>query len=114
MAIVGKTYQISSEDVEKIRIFIRDYKIENIGQQIKVIREMPNYQYCDYSDFALDRMIDYNETHMAYHKMEIPERALVDIVNKLDEFDKLMHDPETRDLVQKALFIYRLKNGTEI
>jgi hypothetical protein len=108
---IGKSYQASPKEFELIKEFVHRYQIFNIEQKMQVIRDTPSYPYKTY---PYDEVMDYHftETHMPCYKMEVSERALVQIVNKLDEFESMMNDPETAKMLHEARFIYRLKHGT--
>ncbi len=108
---IGKMYSGSPKEYEQIKEFMYHYRIENIEQQVKVVRDIPRFSYSDVYKYG-DTSFNYNETHMTYFKMEVPERELVNFVGKLNLFDNLMQEPETRQLVNEAIFIYRLKHGS--
>lgn len=108
---IGKAYQASPKEFELIKEFVHNYQISNVEQKMQVIRDMPRYypynpQYDNFIDYK------FTETHMPSYKMEVSERALVQIVNRLNEFESLMNDPETAKMLHEAQFIYRLKHGT--
>lgn len=108
---IGKAYQASPKDFELIKEFVYHYQINNVEQKMQVIRDIPrHYSYNPQYDDIID--YKFTETHMPCYKMEVSERALVQIVNKLNEFESLMNDPETAKMLHEAQFIYRLKYGS--
>lgn len=109
---IGNMYSSSPEDYERIKKFAHRYRLSNIEQKVKVIREAPGYSYIDPYRYDSFDAISFKETHMAYFSMEISERDLVSVVNRLNEFDDLLSDPETAHMLQEARFLYRLKHGT--
>ena len=88
------------------------------------------YQFLNKFDVRLERRTTYTgfiarmtarerfeEVVPEYNNQEvlvvsIPEQNLDKIVNTLIEYDNLLKDPETRELVQQARFILELK-GTK-
>ena len=60
--------------------------------------------------------IEYNnyirEMRRKSAKLKMPLEQLEKLVDLAEEFDDLLHDRETRELINQARFINRLKYGT--
>ena len=100
-------------DNRKIRNLVERYQLSEFN-----IEEQPYYDYRQsYSASPYSYDMEYN----MYDRYETKRRQLIalkmpieqfeKITDLADEFDELLHDRETRELIQQARFIHRLKYG---
>jgi uncharacterized iron-regulated protein len=87
--------------VDRYRIKLTDRKVESRYKPL---------DYTSYNRYAYEYLQDYvqYESHPVL-VMEISEAEFEQIANKVCEFDDLMRDPETAQLLMEARFINRLK-----
>lgn len=87
--------------VDRYRIKVTDRKVES---------RYKTPDYTSYNRYASEYLQDYiqYENHPVL-TMEISEAEFDQIASKVCEFDNLMRDPETAQLLMEARFINRLK-----
>jgi hypothetical protein len=95
------TYNDTRQFVDRYRIKVTDRKVES--------RYHPA-DYISYNRYASEYLQDYvqYESHSVL-VIEISESEFDQVAAKVREFDDLMRDPETAQLLMEARFINRLK-----
>lgn len=114
MAIAGKMYSPRTKlEMTKIRGFLEKYNISDINVEVRQMAEMRPYRYdaIKYDMIAYDDYMNY--TLLNVYKMNIPEPSFERIIERMTEFDNMLSDPETAELIQQARFLHRLKHGAE-
>lgn len=99
-------------DNRKIKRLLERYEVQEIN-----IEEEPYYDYRTYDRYSFPSSnIDYNyhirEMRRKSVKLKIPLERLERLVDLAEEFEDLLHDRETKELINQARFINRLKYGT--
>ncbi len=99
-------------DNRKIKHLLERYEVRELN-----IEEEPYYDYRTYDRYSYPSSnIDYNyhirEMRRKSVKLKIPLEQLERLVGFAEEFDDLLQDRETRELINQARFINRLKHGT--
>lgn len=87
--------------VDRYRIKVTDRRVESRYKPL---------DYTSYNRYASEYLQDYiqYENHPVL-TMEISEAEFAQIASKVCEFDSLLKDPETAQLLMEARFINRLK-----
>jgi len=98
-------------DERKIRRAVDQFGIRELN-----IEEEPYYDYRPYDSFSY-RNDDYRYATSQIMrrrnvKLKMPLEQFERLVEYAEEFDDLLHDKETRELIQQARFLNRLKYGT--
>ena len=98
-------------DPRKIRQAVERWGVTDLN-----IEEENYYDYKHYDPYTF-RDYDYKYSTVQAQrrfkvKLEMPAERFERLVSLADEFDDLMHDRETKELIQQARFINRLKYGT--
>lgn len=99
-------------DPRKIRRLVERYEIRELD-----VEEEPYYDYRPFDRYSSpSSSIEYNnyirEMRRQNVKLKMPLKQLEKLVDLAEEFDDLLHDRETRELINQARFINRLKYGT--
>lgn len=99
-------------DPRKIRRLVERYGIRELD-----VEEEPYYDYRPFDRYSSPSgSIEYNnyirEMRRKNVKLKMPLEQFEKLVNLAEEFDDLLHDRETRELINQARFINRLKYGT--
>lgn len=98
----------SAHDLELLKKFVANYNIRDITIEQAQRAEAFDHYAMGYS--SINEYMFHIETINMY-KMSVPEQSLDKIVNIVNEFEELMRDPETAELLMEARFINRLKKG---
>jgi hypothetical protein len=96
-------------------------KIRNLAERFQMsefnIEEQPYYTY-DYRQGYNDYSYRYDSVYDRYEtqrrqvvSLKMPIEQLEKITDLADEFDRLLHDGETRELIYQARFIHKLRYG---
>jgi hypothetical protein len=100
---------MSAEKLMNVKKFVYDFRIN-----VEKVEERPVYSYRTISDYHnYDKFLDaqvYQQTETMY-KLEIGERQLEQIVEIVNEWQDLMANPQSADLLMEARFINRLQRG---
>jgi len=93
---------------DSVRQLMESYKITLTKRQLQ-----RRYRSSPYSYSAVDAFDEFSaymqEEVVPTMVIEVEESSLLQIADKIAEFDDLMRDPETAKLVMEARFINRLK-----
>ena len=98
-------------DQRKVRQAIERWGVTDLN-----VEEEHYYDYRQYDPYNF-RDYDYKYTTVQGKrrfkvKLTIPAEQFERLIDRAEEFDELMHDRETKELIQQARFLYRLKYGT--
>ena len=98
-------------DQRKIRQAVERWGVRELN-----VEEESYYDYRPYDSFSY-RNDDYRyataQARRRYNvKLTIPSEQFEKLIDRAEEFEDLMHDRETKELIQQARFLYRLKYGT--
>lgn len=99
-------------EADATRKFAARYNIQKIETgPTQYYSTAPSYMYAPGT--AMASYYDYYTTKtVEMITVEMMDISFADIVNKLNEYDELMANPETRSLIMEAKFLHRLRHGT--
>ena len=107
---MGNSQSLTPQDFEAIKSLAQDYNISKIEQKYQQVYDhRPLYEYSRRADSVYDYTTEHRVISM--FSLEITDRALAEIATKIQAYEDLMEDPETRNMVREAMFIRRLKRG---
>jgi hypothetical protein len=100
---------MSNEKLARVKNFVYEFRIN-----VEKVEQRPVYAYRSVNDYYnYDKVIDakiYQQTETVY-KLEIAERQLEQIVEMVTEWQDLMTNPQSAQLLMEARFINRLQRG---
>jgi hypothetical protein len=100
---------MSDEKLMKVKKFVYDFKIN-----VEKIEQRPVYSYRSLTDYhQYEKFLDaqiYLQTEEVY-KLDIGERQLSQIAEIVSEWQDLMANPQSAQLLMEARFINRLQRG---
>lgn len=99
-------------ETDATRKFAARYNIQKIEKgPTQYYSTVPAHMYApgtaraSYHDYYTTKTVD-------MITVEMMDVSFADIVNKLNEYDELMANPESRSLIMEAKFLHRLRHGT--
>ena len=98
-------------DNRKIKNLVERYHMSELN-----IEEQPYYDYRQsYSaspyDLSYNTYDRFETQRRRFVSLKMPIEQFEKITDLADEFDELLHDRETKELINQARFIHRLKYG---
>jgi hypothetical protein len=101
-------YSIDGRDIRDfvIRFNIKDFEV--IQQRAVDAQPLSWYD----RSYSVEQYFTTYELNMI--KLELPEQNLKHIIGLVQEYEDLQADAESRELINQAKFIYRLKHGAKI
>jgi len=95
--------------LEQVRRFVYEFKITVEKTEIRPIYAYHNVKdYYQYDKFLDAQIYQQNET---VYKLEVRERELEKIAEIVSEWQDLMSNPQSAQLLMEARFINRLQRG---
>lgn len=104
---------MDKKQTEILKNFIYNYRIDDVQRTTDINRYHGDPYPVGYNMNAKTAMdyYSYKTTMVPQFTLKIDQDKLLSIVNKVNEMDELMQDPETKRLLMEAKFIYRMKRG---
>ena len=92
---------------DSVRQLLETYKVTLTNRKMQRRHRSQPYSYSSFNTYDIDSYVQ--EEVVPTVVLEIEEDRLMQMADKIAEFDDLMKDPETAKLLMEARFINRLK-----
>lgn len=100
---------MSDEKLMKVKKFVYNFRIN-----VEKVEQRPIYNYRSLNDYhQYEKFLDaqiYLQTESVY-KLDIGERQLNEIIDIVNEWQDLMSNPQSAEMLMEARFINRLQRG---